>query len=168
VDARGAEAGTEGVLSGGRSPTCAGNSGTWKDSPTTTPKESNLTSQVRNIARCMAERRPLAISPKDHGERAGKRVPVEEQHETHHGDQLPTLRVRHARGSVKSAPKVFRADRPRSAGRGVRWRIREADLGTDNVNFMAGNLTSQVRSASCWQQDRVVANGVISNASHRG
>ena len=96
--------------------------------------------QVRNIAEvttAVAQRRLVA---QDHGRREGRNSRAEEHHQ-HDGG--PAQRVRR-RSDARGARSRHRRKTRRSGGgarRGGTWK----DL-TDNVNFMASNLTGQVRN----------------------
>ena len=71
-------------------------------------------------------------------------------------DQLSLLRRRRSRAwRARSAPRASSAARPTCAGVAGTWK----DL-TDSVNFMAGNLTGQVRNIA--DVTTAVANGDLS------
>ena len=101
----------------------------------------NLTAQVRDIAQvttAVAQGRPVAEDRR----RRARRDPRAEEHRQHDG--RPALRrspTRSPGSPARSAPRAGSAARPRCTGVAGVWR----DL-TDSVNFMAGNLTAQVRN----------------------
>ena len=101
----------------------------------------NLTDQVRNIAEVTTAVANGDLSQTDHGRRAGRdpRAQADDQHDGRPALVASPTRSRASR--ARSAPRASSAARPRSrASRGT-WR----DL-TESVNFLAGNLTDQVRN----------------------
>ena len=148
------EVGTEGKLGGQAQ--VPGVAGTWKDlTDSVNSMASNLTGQVRNIADVTTAVAKGDLSSQDHGRREG-RDPRAEEHHQHDGRPAQRLRLgsdaRGARGRHRR-----QARRPGRRCRGVAgtWK----DL-TDNVNFMASNLTGQVRNIA--EVTTAVANGDLS------
>ena len=137
--------------------------GTWKDlTDNVNSMAGNLTGQVRNIAAVTT-----AVANGD----LSKKITVDvkggdfgaEEHRQHDGRpaQLVQGSRSHPRGRARSAPRASSADVPRCKGVSGTWK----DL-TDNVNFMAGNLTSQVRGIA--KVVTAVANGDPGEADGRG
>ena len=148
------EVGTEGKLGGQAE--VKGVSGTWKDlTDNVNSMACNLTAQVRNIAEVTTAVANGDLSQEDHRRRAGEMLELKntDQHDGRpaHARSPPRSRASRAR----SAPKASSAARPRCKGVSGTWK----DL-TDNVNFMAGNLTGQVRNIA--QVTTAVANGDLS------
>ena len=148
------EVGTEGKLGGQAE--VKGVAGTWKDlTDSVNFMAGNLTGQVRNIADVThgrGQRRPVE---EDHRRREG-RNPRTQEHHQHDGRSASLVRL----GSDPRGPRSRhrrQARRPGRACRGVAgtWK----DL-TDSVNFMAGNLTGQVRNIA--EVTTAVANGDLS------
>ena len=116
---------------------------------------SNLTDQVRNIADVTTAVANGDLSQEDHRRRA-RRDPRAEEHHQHDGRSAQRRSPRKSRASrARSAPKASSAARPRCKGVAGTWK----DL-TDNVNFMASNLTAQVRNIA--DVTTAVANGDLS------
>ena len=130
------EVGTEGKLGGQAD--VRGVAGTWKDlTDNVNAMASNLTSQVRNIAEVTTAVANGDLSQEDHRRRA-RRDPRAEEHHQHDGRSARARSRRRSRASrARSAPKASSAARPRCRGVAGTWK----DL-TDNVNFMASNLTA--------------------------
>ena len=127
--------------------------GTWKDlTDNVNFMAGNLTGQVRNIAEVTTAVANGDLSQEDHRRREG-RDPRAEEHHQHDGRPAQLVRLggdaRGARGRHRG-----QARRPGRRCKGVAgtWK----DL-TDNVNFMAGNLTNQVRGIA--KVVTAVANG---------
>ena len=147
------EVGTEGRLGGQAE--VEGVSGTWRDlTDNVNLMANNLTGQVRNIAQVTTAVATGDSQPEDHrrGARRDRRAQGDDQH-----DGRPALVVRRrgharrARGRHRGAPR-----RPgRGRGRRGTWR----DL-TESVNFLASNLTDQVRNIA--QVTTAVATGDLS------
>ena len=145
------EVGTEGILGGQAE--VEGVSGTWKGlTENVNLMASNLTTQVRSIAQ------------RDH--RGGQRRPQPQDHRRRQG------RGRGAgRDDQPDGRPAARRSPPRSPAWRARWEPRESSVArrrfpgvagtwkdlTDNVNFMARNLTDQVRNIA--QVATAVANG---------
>jgi HAMP domain-containing protein len=113
----------------------------------------NLTGQVRNIARSR-RRRHGATFAEDHRRRAGRDPRAEELPSTRwstSSPRSPTRSPRGPRGRHRGDP-----GRP-GPGRGVSGTWKNL---TDSVNFMASNLTGQVRNIA--QVATAVANGDLS------
>ena len=129
------EVGTEGKLGGQAQ--VPGVSGTWRDlTENVNQLAGNLTAQVRNIAQVDHGGGPGRPVAEDHGRRP-RRDPGAEEHRQHDGG--PAVRRSPTRSPgwpARSARRASSAVRPRCAGVAGTWR----DL-TDNVNFMASNLT---------------------------
>ena len=115
--------------------------GVWKDlTDNVNSMASNLTAQVRNIALVDDGGRQRRSVEEDHRRRQG-RDPGAEEHHQHDGRSAQLASPPRSRASPRrSAPRGSSAARPRSSGVAGIWK----DL-TDNVNFMARNLTTQVR-----------------------
>ena len=134
------EVGTEGVLGGQAN--VPGVGGTWKDlTDSVNAMASNLTNQVRNIARRddgRGQRRPVA---EDHRRSEGRSARAEE-----HDQHRWSISSRHSPSEVTRVAREVGTEgvlggQANVPGVGGTWK----DL-TDNVNAMAGNLTSQVRN----------------------
>ena len=133
------EVGTEGKLGGQAD--VKGVAGTWKDlTDSVNSMAGNLTGQVRNIADVTTAVANGDLSKKITVDVQG-RDPRAEEHHQHDGGSAQLVRL----GSDPRGPRGRhrrQARRPgRGQGRGRHWK----DL-TDTVNFMAGNLTGQVRN----------------------
>ncbi len=130
-----------------------GVAGTWKDlTDSVNSMAGNLTSQVRNIAAVTTAVARGDLSKKITVDVKGEILELEE-HDQHDG--RPACVVRR-RGDARR-PRGGHGRKARRAGRRARgvagtWK----DL-TDNVNLMAGNLTSQVRNIA--DVTKAVANG---------
>ena len=119
-----------------------GVAGAWKNlTDSVNFMAGNLTGQVRNIADVTKAVAAGDLSPQDHGGREG-RDPGAEEHRQHDGGPArlasPPEVTRVAREVGTEGKLGGQADVKGVAGT---WK----DL-TDSVNFMAGNLTSQVRN----------------------
>ena len=146
------EVGTEGILGGQAE--VPGVAGTWKDlTDNVNFMARNLTDQVRNIADVTT-----AVAngdlPEDHRRRQGRgaRAQADGQH-----DGRPAVGVRR-RGDPRGSGGRHRGQlggQAEVAGVSGTW----SDL-TDSVNFMASNLTSQVRNIA--QVTTAVAQGDLS------
>jgi HAMP domain-containing protein len=147
------EVGTEGNLGGQAQ--VKGVSGTWKDlTENVNSMASNLTSQVRNIAQVATAVAKGDLSQKVTVDARGEIATLAETINTM-VDQLSLVR---RRGDPRR-PRGRHRGQPRRPGAG-QGRLRHlADL-TENVNFMAGNLTSQVRNIA--QVTTAVAKGDLS------
>ena len=148
------EVGTEGKLGGQAD--VKGVSGTWKDlTDNVNFMAGNLTDQVRNIAQVTTAVANGDLSQKITVDAKGEILELKNTINTM-VDQLQQLRRRgHPRRARRSAPKASWAARPRSRASSGTWK----DL-TDNVNFMASNLTDQVRGIA--KVVTAVANGDLS------
>ncbi len=148
------EVGTEGKLGGQAAvPNVAG---TWKDlTDSVNSMASNLTAQVRNIAQVSTAVANGDLSPEDHGGRAG-RDPRAQGHREHDGGPAVSSfadEVTRVAREVGTEGKL--GGQAQVRGVSGTWR----DL-TENVNQLAGNLTSQVRNIS--QVSTAVAKGDLS------
>ena len=145
------EVGTEGKLGGQAD--VYGVAGTWKDlTETVNSMACNLTAQVRNIAQVTTAVANGDLSPQDHRRRARRNSGAEEHHQHDGGPaQLASPRevTRVAREVGTEGKLGGQAEVQGVAGT---WK----DL-TDNVNFMAANLTTQVRGIA--KVVTAVANG---------
>ena len=153
------EVGTEGKLGGQAK--VEGVSGTWKDlTDSVNFMAGNLTAQVRNIAQVTTAVANGDLSKKITVDVKGEILELKNTINTM-VDQLSVLR----RGSdrawpAKWAPKASSAARPMWKASSGTWK----DL-TDSVNFMAGNLTAQVRNIA--EVTTAVANGRPVAEDHR-
>jgi HAMP domain-containing protein len=133
------EVGTEGRLGGQAE--VGGVSGTWKDlTDSVNSMAGNLTSQVRNIAdvtKAVAGGRPVQ---EDHGGREG-RDPRAEGHHQHDGGPARSFAAEVTRVAREVGTEGKLGGQADVQGVAGTWK----DL-TESVNFMAGNLTSQVRN----------------------
>ena len=147
------EVGTEGKLGGQAE--VAGVSGTWRDlTDNVNFMARNLTDQVRNIAQVTTAVAKGDLSQKITVDARGEILELKDTINTM-VDQLSLVRRRgHPRG-----PRGRHRGQARRPGRGRRRLRHLADL-TDNVNFMAANLTDQVRNIA--QVTTAVANGDLS------
>ena len=98
------------------------------------------------------QRRPVE---EDHRRRQGRDPRAQEHHQQDGRSAQLVRRGGHPRRAARSAPKGSSAGRPRSSGVAGTWK----NL-TDNVNFMARNLTTQVRGIV--KVVTAVANGDLS------
>ena len=133
------EVGTEGRLGGQAN--VPGVAGTWKDlTDSVNSMAGNLTGAGAKHRRGDDGRGARRLVAQDHGGREGRNSGVEEHHQ-HDGGPAERVRGRSdARGARSgNGRKVGRAGA--GAWRAGTWK----DL-TDNVNFMASNLTGQVRN----------------------
>src|SRR6202022_1538182 len=147
------EVGTEGKLGGQAQ--VRGVAGTWKDlTDNVNLMAGNLTGQVRNIAEVTT-----AVANGD----LSKKITVEVQGEILELKNTVNTMVDQLNAFAKEVPRVARGvgtegrlgGQADVKGVGGVWK----DL-TDNVNFMAGNLTSQVRNIA--EVTTAVANGDLS------
>ena len=147
------EVGTEGKLGGQAD--VQGVAGTWKDlTDYVNSMASNLTGQVRNIAEVTTAVANGDLSKQNHRRREGRNSRTQEHHQ-HDGGPAERVRAevtRVAREVGTEGKLGGQAEVPGVAGT---WK----DL-TDNVNFMAGNLTGQVRNIA--EVTTAVANGDLS------
>jgi len=114
-----------------------GVAGTWKDlTDSVNAMCGNLTAQVRAISptstTAVRARRPLA---QDHGRRPRRNSGAQGHHQ-HDGRSAQLVRFRSDPRRARSRHEGKLADKPRSPAFAGTWK----DL-TDNVNFMASNLT---------------------------
>jgi HAMP domain-containing protein/CheY-like chemotaxis protein/signal transduction histidine kinase len=147
------EVGTEGVLGGQAN--VPGVAGTWKDlTENVNGLANNLTSQVRNIALVTTAVANGDLSQKITVEAKGE---VLELKDTINGmvDKLSTFAAEVTRVAREVGTEGVLGGQAAVPGVGGTWK----DL-TDNVNFMAANLTSQVRSIAV--VTTAVANGDLS------
>ena len=132
-----------------------GVAGTWKDlTDSVNSMAGNLTGQVRNIAAVTTAVANGDLSKQDHRGREG-RNPRAEEHHQHDGGSAQSFAsevTRVAREVGTEGKLGGQADVQGVAGT---WK----DL-TDSVNFMAGNLTAQVRNIA--DVTTAVANGDLS------
>ena len=148
------EVGTEGKLGGQAQ--VPGVAGTWKDlTDNVNSMASNLTGQVRNIADVATAIAKGDLSSKITVEVKGEILELKNTINTM-VDQLNAFRIR----SLARGPRSRHRRQARRSGRkchGVAgtWK----DL-TDNVNFMASNLTGQVRNIA--EVTTAVADGDLS------
>src|SRR5205807_748962 len=133
------EVGTEGKLGGQAE--VPGVAGTWKDlTETVNSMASNLTNQVRNIAQVTTAEASVDLSQKITVDARGEILALKNTVNTM-VDQLSSFadEVTRVAREVGTAGKL--GGQAQVTGVAGTWR----DL-TDNVNFMASNLTSQVRN----------------------
>jgi CheY-like chemotaxis protein len=144
------EVGTEGKLGGQAE--VRGVAGTWKDlTDNVNAMASNLTSQVRNIAEVTAAVAHGDLSKKITVEVRGEILDVKQTINTM-VDQLSTFASEVTRVAREVGTEGKLGGQAVVPGAGGTWK----DL-TDNVNFMADNLTNQVRGIARVVTD--VANG---------
>ena len=145
------EVGTEGKLGGQAE--VQGVAGTWKDlTDNVNFMAGNLTGQVRNIAEVTTAVANGDLSKKITVDVKGEILELKNTINTM-VDQLSSFAVgSDARGARGGHRRASSAARPRCKGVAGTWK----DL-TDNVNFMAGNLTDQVRGIA--KVVTAVANG---------
>ena len=155
-DARGAAKSAPKASSAAR-PRCKGVAGTWKDlTDNVNAMAGNLTGAGARRRRRSRPRSPAATSSKKITVDARGEILADQEHHQHDGRPARLVRLgSDARGAARSAPKASWAARPRCSGVAGTWK----DL-TDNVNSMAGNLTSQVRNIA--EVTTAVANGDLS------
>ena len=129
-----------------------GRRGTWKDlTDNVNQLAGNLTSQVRNIAQVTTAVARGDLSPEDHRRRPG-RDPRAEGHHQHDGRPARRFADEVTRVAREVGTEGALGGQAEVAGVSGTWK----DL-TDNVNQLAGNLTSQVRNIA--QVTTAVANG---------
>ena len=148
------EVGTEGRLGGQAD--VHGVSGTWKDlTDSVNLMASNLTSQVRGIssvAQAVARgdlSQQITVTRSRRGRRARRDA------ELHDGRRCRPSPTRSPGWPARSAPRASSAGRPTCRAWPGRWK----DL-TESVNYMADNLTAQVRDIA--QVTTAVARGDLS------
>ena len=147
------EVGTEGILGGQAEVT--GVSGTWRDlTDSVNFMAGNLTSQVRNIAQVATAVADGDLSQKISVEAKGEVAQLAETINTM-VDQLSSFADEVTRVAREVGTEGILGGQARVEGVSGTWR----DL-TDSVNFMAGNLTSQVRNIA--QVTTAVAEGDLS------
>ena len=147
------EVGTEGKLGGQAE--VKGVAGTWKDlTDNVNFMAGNLTGQVRNIADVTKAVANGDLSKKITVDVRGEILGAEEHHQ-HDGRSAPLVR----RGSDARGPRSGHRRQARRSGRRAR-RGRHVEGSTDSVNFMAGNLTGQVRNIA--EVTKAVASGDLS------
>ena len=133
------EVGTEGILGGQAN--VPGVAGTWKDlTDSVNYMASNLTSQVRNIADVTTAVALGDLSRKITVDARGEILELKNTVNTM-VDQLSSFADEVTRVAREVGTEGILGGQARVPGAGGVWR----DL-TDNVNFMASNLTSQVRN----------------------
>ena len=129
------EVGTEGKLGGQAD--VQGVAGTWKDlTDTVNFMAGNLTSQVRNIADVTKAVAAGDLSKKITVDVKGEISRTQEHHQ-HHGGPAAILRLGSDAGGAEVGTEGKLGGQADVQGVAGTWK----DL-TDNVNFMAGNLTS--------------------------
>jgi HAMP domain-containing protein/CheY-like chemotaxis protein/signal transduction histidine kinase len=147
------EVGTEGVLGGQAN--VQGVSGTWKDlTDSVNAMASNLTGQVRNIALVTTAVANGDLSQKITVEAKGEVLELKNTINTM-VDQLSSFAAEVTRVAREVGTEGILGGQASVQGVSGTWK----DL-TDNVNFMAANLTSQVRSIAL--VTTAVANGDLS------
>jgi HAMP domain-containing protein/CheY-like chemotaxis protein/signal transduction histidine kinase len=147
------EVGTDGKLGG--QATVQGVSGTWKDlTDSVNAMASNLTGQVRNIAVVTTAVANGDLSQKITVEAQGEVLELKNTINTM-VDQLNAFASEVVRVAREVGTEGILGGQAQVPGVGGTWK----DL-TDNVNFMATNLTSQVRSVAV--VTTAVANGDLS------
>ena len=133
------EVGTEGKLGGQAQ--VPGVAGVWRDlTDSVNGMAGNLTGQVRNIAPVATAVARGDLSPEDHRRRPG-RDPGAEEHPQHDGRPALGVRRRGHPGRPRGGHRGQLGGQAEVQGVSGTWK----DL-TDTVNFMANNLTSQVRN----------------------
>ncbi|MBV8246496.1 MAG: response regulator, partial [Candidatus Eremiobacteraeota bacterium] len=144
------EVGSEGILGG--QAIVRGVSGTWKDlTDSVNTMASNLTSQVRNIAKVTTAVATGDLSKKITVDVRGEILDLKETVNTM-VDQLNAFASEVTRVAREVGSEGILGGQAHVAGVAGTWK----DL-TDNVNFMASNLTEQVRNIA--QVVTAVANG---------
>ena len=148
------EVGTEGRLGGQAQ--VPGVAGTWKDlTDSVNSMAGNLTAQVRNIAEVSTAIANGDLSRKITVDVRGEILQLKETLNTM-VDQLNRVRLAKSRAwRARSAPRASSAARRNVPGVAGTWK----DL-TENVNFMASNLTGQVRNIA--EVTTAVARGDLS------
>ena len=148
------EVGTEGKLGGQAQ--VKGVGGTWKDlTDNVNSMAGNLTGQVRNIAEVTTAVANGDLSKKITVDVKGEILGAQEHHQ-HDGGPAQLVRL----GSDARGPRGGHRRQARRPGRGEGRRGGTWKDLTDNVNFMAGNLTGQVRNIA--EVTTAVANGDLS------
>ncbi|HEU5174245.1 MAG TPA: HAMP domain-containing protein [Gemmatimonadaceae bacterium] len=147
------EVGTEGVLGGQAN--VEGVSGTWKDlTDSVNAMAANLTNQVRNIADVTTAVAKGDLSRKITVEAKGEVLALKNTINTM-VDQLSAFAAEVTRVAREVGTEGMLGGQAQVPGVGGTWK----DL-TDNVNFMAANLTNQVRNIAL--VTTAVANGDLS------
>jgi len=147
------EVGTEGRLGGQAE--VAGVAGTWKDlTDSVNSMAGNLTAQVRNIAEVTTAVATGDLSKKITAQAQGEMLELKNTINTM-VDQLGSFASEVTRVAREVGTEGRLGGQAEVRGVAGTWK----DL-TDNVNFMAGNLTSQVRNIA--QVTTAVANGDLS------
>src|SRR5262249_47509520 len=147
------EVGTEGKLGGQAG--VPGVGGTWRDlTDSVNFMAGNLTSQVRNIAQVTTAVAQSDLSPKI-PRHARREIPELKNTVNTMVDQLSAFADEVTRVAREVGTEGKLGGQAKVPGVGGTWR----DL-TDSVNFMAGNLTGQVRSIA--QVATAVADGDLS------
>ena len=150
------EVGTEGKLGGQAD--VEGVAGTWKDlTDSVNGMAGNLTAQVRNIADVTTAVANGDLSQQDHGRCEG-RNPRAEEHRQHDGRSASVFAAEVTRVAREVGTEGKLGGQADVKGVAGTWK----DL-TDSVNFMAGNLTSQVRNIA--DVTKAVADGDLSRRS---
>ena len=133
------EVGTEGRLGG--QARVRGVSGTWRDlTDSVNSMAANLTSQVRNIAQVTTAVAQGDLSPEDHVDAQGEILELKSTVNTM-VDQLSSFAAEVTRVAREVGTEGRLGGQAEVAGVSGTWR----DL-TENVNQLAGNLTTQVRA----------------------
>ena len=131
---------------------CAGVSGTWKDlTDNVNFMASNLTGQVRNIAEVTTAVATGDLSKKITVDVKGE-IPRAQEHDQYDGRSAQLVRLGSDPRGPRSGYRRKLGGQAEVKGVSGTWK----DL-TDNVNSMAGNLTSQVRGIA--KVVTAVANG---------
>jgi HAMP domain-containing protein len=147
------EVGTEGRLGGQAQ--VSGVAGTWKDlTDNVNSMASNLTAQVRNIAEGGDRHRRRRPVQEDHGE-CQRRNPAAEETINTMVDQLNAFAGEVTRVAREVGTDGRLGGQANVLGVAGTWK----DL-TDSVNFMASNLTGQVRNIA--EVSTAIANGDLS------
>ena len=153
------EVGTEGKLGGQAD--VQGVAGTWKDlTDSVNLMASNLTSQVRNIADVTKAVAAGDLSEKITVDVKGEILELKATINTM-VDQLSSFAAEVTRVAREVGTEGRLGGQAQVRGVSGTWK----DL-TDNVNFMAGNLTGQVRGIA--KVVTAVANGDLKQKAHRG
>ena len=153
------EVGTEGKLGGQAD--VKGVAGTWKDlTDSVNSMAGNLTAQVRNIADVTTAVANGDLSKKITVDVKGEILELKNTINTM-VDQLSSFAAEVTRVAREVGTEGKLGGQADVKGVAGTWK----DL-TDNVNFMAGNLTGQVRNIA--DVTTAVANGDLSQEDHRG
>ena len=153
------EVGTEGRLGGQAD--VKGVAGTWKDlTDSVNSMASNLTGQVRNIAEVTTAVANGDLSKKITVDVRGRDPASSRTPSTPWWTSSARSPPRSRAWPARSAPRASWAGRPTCTGVAGTWK----DL-TDSVNFMAGNLTVQVRNIA--DVTTAVADGRPHQEDHR-